>query len=140
MKKIMVVIGLSLIFVSCTKSVSEFTIDEANEYLESHVFNDDDATITGRSGGKLKSSFSLSFKNGNAIIGSETVPYTIEKHVNERQFSGQGFLISICGSERYAYGECITAYLSGEDNTSLQVEGTYVNAYMSDRFGAIKAK
>lgn len=140
MRNLFYVVGLFLIVVSCSKSVSEFSIDEAKDFLESHAFTDDDATITGISGGKLTSSFTLRFENNNAIIGSETVPYTIEKYVNERQFSGNGFQIKICGSERYAYGECITVYLSGEKNVSLQVKGDYVKAYMNDRFGAIVKK
>ena len=139
---------------SCGHKILE-SQKEAIEYIESHKFSDDGATITGSSGGQLKSGFSISFSNGKAEIGNETLPYTIEELSNSNtMFSGNhnssGYLIKICGSERYAYGGCINCFLSsGLDlegkkkkyGPFLLVDGTYIHAYFSNiTDGAIKKK
>lgn len=115
--------------------------EEAVQFLESNSFYDETATVTGKNGGQLKSSFSMKFSNGKAIINEEELPYSIEELSNGHpHFSGNGFVIEVCGSERYAYGGCIKCYLSGgftadggkkKTGPSLSVKGDYINAYFS---------
>lgn len=134
------IIIISSFLFSCGKSKLN-TKEDAIKFLEENRFYDDDASISGKSGGSLKSSFSIEFKDGNAIINGETMSYTISDLItngdapgyNSNQFNG--FEIQFCGSERYAYGGCIKCYLNSglksDDGPSLSIKGDYVKAHFS---------
>ena len=103
---------------------------EAIDYLESHKFYDDDASIKGKSGSKINSGFSIQFESGMAILGSEMLEYNITR-------IGKDYKITFCGSSRYAYGGCIDVSLtSGEDGgyPSLSVKGDYIYSYMNSKY------
>lgn len=135
-----IIIALSTLLFSCGKSNLN-SKEEAIKFLETNRFYDDDASISGKSGGSLKSSFSIEFQNGNALIGEESMPYTISELItngnapsyNSNQFNG--FEIQFCGSNRYAYGGCIKCYLNSglksDDGPYLTVKGDYVKAHFS---------
>lgn len=136
---------IGILAVSLFSSCGYSTLDsqeDAKKFLESNNFYDDNATITGRGGGALKSGFSIQFVNGNAIIGDETMPYSISgptENVNSATYAAnriKGYEIKFCGSERYAYGGCIICYLDcgegREYGPSLSVKGEYLDAYFSN--------
>jgi hypothetical protein len=116
--------------------------DEAVKFLETNNFSDDGATVTGQSGGKVKSSFSMSFQNGNAMINGESMPYKISEEIVNGNAPGynansfNGYEIEFCGSQRYAYGGCIKCYLTSgktsKNGPSLTVRGDYIHAYFSN--------
>ncbi len=144
MKKLLSIVILSLLFSCGTKFKTE---QEAIEFLESNSFYDERAEITGQSGGKLKSGFTIDFKNGKAKIGEENLPYTIEEISDGMpNFSGKGFKLKICGSQRYAYGGCIEGYLSsgqptngGNGDISLQLKGSNLKAFFNAGYGIKKS-
>jgi hypothetical protein len=126
---------------SCGKGTLD-TRDEAIKFLESNNFFDESASVKGKSSdASIKTSFSLSFSNGQVQIGDESIPYTIgelTENVNSESYAAnqiKGYQIEFCGSERYAYGGCIKCYLdcgeNREDGPSLSVKGDYINAYFS---------
>ena len=132
---------ISLSLASCGHKTLK-TKEDAKDFLESNKFHDNDANISGQSGGKLKSNFSLSFSNGNVQIDNESFSYTISEKMDGRpgyQYFN-GYMIEFCGSKRYAYGGCIKCYLSSglksngdkeEDGSSLFIKGDYIDAYFS---------
>ncbi len=138
-KIITAILGVAFLF-SCGHPTLK-SKEEAIKFLETHKFYDDGAHVYGQSGGKgLKTGFGLTFSNGNVVINGETLPYTIEEIRRSQKFSGLGFHIKFCGSQRFAYGGCIDCYLSGgmDENgakikmgPSMQVEGAYVKAFFS---------
>ena len=126
---------------SCGKGTLD-TKEDAIKFLESNNFSDESASVKGKSSdASIKTSFSLSFSNGQVQIGGETLPYTIgelTENVNSESYAAnqiKGYQIEICGSERYAYGGCLKCYLdcgeNREDGPSLSVKGEYINAYFS---------
>lgn len=132
---------VGLLISSCGHSVLK-TKEDAIKFLENHKFYDESAQVKGQSGGEtgLKTPFSLKFSNGNAIIGSETLPYTITEVQNSSYCGGPGYLIKFCGSQRYAYGGCIectvcSGVLNDGSKTkfgpSLNVDGSYIKANFS---------
>ena len=140
MKKIIFTLSTIIALTSCgNKTIN--SKEEAIEFLESHNFYDESATVSGKSGGNIKTGFSLSFTDGKVKIGDELFPYTISgptENVNSASWAAnriKGYEIKFCGSERYAYGGCIKCYLdcgeNREDGAFLKVEGDYVNAYFS---------
>ena len=139
-----------LVLFSCS-SKSIKTKDDAIKFLESNAFYDDGAYIRGKSGGDaIKSGFSLSFSDGKVKIGSQTLPYTISNLIENgnspSEQTGQftGYEIEFCGSEGYAYGDCIKCYLSPEVESGepyLSVKGEYITSLFSSKVeGMIKDK
>lgn len=132
---------VGLLISSCGHSVLK-TKEDAIKFLENHKFYDESASVSGQSSGgaSLKTAFSLNFSNGNAIIGGETMPYTITEERNSSYCGGPGYSIKFCGSQRYAYGGCIECTLcSGVLNDgsktkfgpSLNINGSYIKAHFS---------
>jgi len=140
MKKTIILTVIVCIVCSCGHPTIK-TKEEAVKFLESHKFYDNGAHVYGQgSGPGLKTGFGITFNGGNAVINGEALPYTIEELKRSGMFSGSGFHIKFCGSQKYAYGECIDCYLSGGMNDdgsksktgpSIQVDGSYIKAFFS---------
>lgn len=152
MKKLLHLVAIVpiLTLLSCGKGTIN-SKEEAIKFLESNAFYDDDAYIRGKSGGDaIKSGFSLSFSDGKVKIGSQTLPYTISNLIENgnspSEQTGQftGYEIEFCGSEGYAYGDCIKCYLSPEVESGepyLSVKGEYITSLFSSKVeGMIKDK
>lgn len=136
-KNKILIILISTLLVSCGGEQIGNT-EEAIEYLESHEFYDEDASISGKRGGEINSSFNISFEDGSVLLNKERLSYTISEIGDGGvMFKGRGYKIIFCGSSRYAYGGCIDAYLTSGENggyPTLMVKGDYVKAYMSSKF------
>lgn len=131
--KLLLILGLlgGCLLFSCGSHETINSKEEAIKFIESHLFDTDRAKVSGKSGASLKTDFSIGFENGKAVLNEESIPYTIiEDHSH-----GFDYTIEFCGSERYAYGECIMGYLSSgkdrKDGPSLSVRGNYIEAYFS---------
>ena len=143
MKKLLHLVAIVpiLTLLSCGKGTIN-SKEEAIKFLESNNFSDESANVKGKtSDATIKTSFSLTFSNGQVQIGEESFPYTIgelAENINSASYAAnriKGYKIEFCGSERYAYGGCIKCYLdcgeNREDGPSLSVDGDYVDAYFS---------
>ena len=141
---ILIIIAIAVTLASCGHSPLK-TKEEAVKFLESNKFSSSNATITGLSGGKIQSPFSLSFNNGNAQIDGENLPYTIVESqngtLNGINYGGPGFIIKFCGSQKYAFDGCIDRFLTGgiDENGKkskygpcLKIRGSYVNTDFSE--------
>ena len=151
MKKtiLILIIGAACVLSSCGHGILK-TKEDAIKFIESNKFYDESAEVTGGTGAKLTTPFGISFSNGNAIIGNETLPYTIDEVRSGSFCGGKEYLIKVCGNQQYAYGECIKCHLcsgikadGSTDKTgpSLNVRGSNIKAffsYISD--GAITKK
>ncbi|MES2592188.1 MAG: hypothetical protein V4608_09910 [Bacteroidota bacterium] len=131
--------GFCILLVSCGHPTLN-SKEDAVEFLESHKFLDESAKVSGTAGGSLETSFIIKFSNGNAIIGDETLPYTITEDGSNSHCGGPAYLIKFCGSQKYAYGGCIESTLcSGSLNDgsktkfgpSLTIDGSYIKAHFS---------
>ena len=135
----LVLLGLS----SCGGGTLD-NLKDAKEFLNTHKFSDSEATVKGRNDDNgMTTAFSMSFKDNKAIIGDETLEYTIMSTPDgSPNFNGPGFILKICGSERYAYGGCINGYLSSgrKGEISLHILGDYINAWFLENNGSIESK